>query len=286
MADRPAPPRAGSLQRTRRRSACASWARRRRPPRARPSSIVAGNVFTLFNAIIGVFFVLILSLGLFADAVFGLIAIVNSYIGIRQELKAKETLDELAVLVAPQAKVDPRRRRSSSCCAEEVVPGDVVAVEPGDQLVADGEVVDSRGLTLDESMLTGEADGVRKDPGDRALSGSFCISGSGHYEVDAVREESYAGQARRRGARLPPPALAAAGGGQPGDRRLHLGDAAAGGAAADHLPAPQHRPGRGGADGDRRPDHADPRGPGAADERHLRRRRGAAGRNATRWSSR
>ncbi len=69
------------------------------------SSIVAGNVFTLFNAIIGVFFVLDLGLGLYADSVFGLIAVINSYIGIRQELKAKATLDELAVLVAPHAKV-------------------------------------------------------------------------------------------------------------------------------------------------------------------------------------
>src|SRR5918998_5857484 len=69
------------------------------------ASIVAGNVFTLFNAIIGVFFVLILSLGLFADAVFGFIAILNSAIGIRQELKAKETLDQLSLLVAPRAKV-------------------------------------------------------------------------------------------------------------------------------------------------------------------------------------
>ena len=69
------------------------------------SSIVAGNVFTLFNAIIGVFFVLDLGLGLYADSLFGVIAIVNSYIGIRQELNAKKTLDELAVLVAPRAKV-------------------------------------------------------------------------------------------------------------------------------------------------------------------------------------
>ena len=68
----------------------------------------------------------------------------------------------------------------------------MVRVEPGDQLVADGEVMDSRGLTLDESMLTGEADGVRKKPGQRALSGAFVIAGSGHYEVDAVREDSYA----------------------------------------------------------------------------------------------
>ena len=68
-------------------------------------SIIVGNVFTLFNAIIVVFFILIMSLGLFADALFGLIAALNSYIGIRQELKAKETLDELALLVAPRAKV-------------------------------------------------------------------------------------------------------------------------------------------------------------------------------------
>lgn len=157
------------------------------------ASIVAGNVFTLFNAIIAFFFVLILSLGLLADAAFGVIAIVNSYIGIRQELKAKRTLDQLAVLVAPHAKV-LRDGEVQSLRAEEVVPGDLVAVEPGDQLVADGEVVESRGLTLDESLLTGEVDGVRKEGGDRALSGSFGISGSGRYVVDAVREQSYAGK--------------------------------------------------------------------------------------------
>jgi cation-transporting ATPase E len=157
------------------------------------SSIVAGNVFTLFNLIIGIFFVLILSLGLIADAVFGLIAIVNSYIGIRQELKAKRTLDELAVLVAPRAKA-LRDGAVTGLLAEQVVPGDVIAVEPGDQLVADGETIASRGMALDESLLTGEADGVRKDPGDRVLSGSFCIAGSGRYRVDAVREQSYAGR--------------------------------------------------------------------------------------------
>src|ERR671918_2868820 len=79
------------------------------PPETQTSrataSIVAANVLTLFNAIIGGFFILILSLGLFADALFGLVAALNSYIGIRQELKAKRTLEELAVLVEPRAKV-------------------------------------------------------------------------------------------------------------------------------------------------------------------------------------
>jgi cation-transporting P-type ATPase E len=155
------------------------------------ASIVVANTLTLFNAIIGVFFILILSLGLWADAIFGVIAMVNSAIGIRQELKAKETLDQLALLVAPRAKAI-RDGRLLELRSDEVVPGDVVRVEPGDQLVAVGPVVDSRGLTVDVSLLTGESDGIRKRPGDQLLSGSFVISGSGHYELDAVREQSYA----------------------------------------------------------------------------------------------
>jgi len=157
------------------------------------ASIVAGNVFTLFNAIIGAFFVLDLALGLYADSIFGLIAVINSYIGIRQELKAKATLDELAVLVAPHARV-VRDGTVAELISTEVVPGDVIQVGPGDQLVADGEVIASRGMTMDESLLTGESDGIKKGEGEGVLSGSFCVSGSGHYVVDAVREESYAGR--------------------------------------------------------------------------------------------
>ena len=152
---------------------------------------------------------------------------INSYIGIRQELKAKATLDELAVLVAPHARV-VRDGAVVELIAAEVVPGDVVRIEPGDQLVADGEAIASRGMTLDESMLTGEADGIRKRVGDRVLSGSFCISGSGHYLVDAVRDDSYAGRlaGEARAFRHPPSPL------QEEVNRVilasHLRDAAAG----------------------------------------------------------
>ena len=240
------------------------------------ASIVTANVLTLFNAIIGVFFILILSLGLWADALFGLIAIVNSAIGIRQELKAKETLDQLALLVAPRAKAI-RDGRVVELTADEVVPGDVVRVEPGDQLVADGQLVDTRGLTVDESLLTGESDGIRKRVGDRMLSGAFGLSGSGHYEVDAVREDSYAekiaGEAREfRHAPSPlqlevnevlrattialvPIALIVLVGFTLHDKEFR--DAAQEATAG--------------------PGDADPRGPGAADERHPRGRRGAAG---------
>lgn len=154
-------------------------------------SIVLANTLTLFNGIILVFFILILSQGLWADALFGVIAILNTAIGIRQEVKAKEVLDELALLVAPRAEVI-RDGQPIELLADEIVPGDVVRVEPGDQLVADGSVVSSRGLTIDESLLTGESDGIDKDAGAEVLSGSFCVSGSGLYEVEAVREDSYA----------------------------------------------------------------------------------------------
>ena len=172
------------------------------------ASIVVANVFTLFNAILAVFFVIMLALGLFADALFGLIAVVNSAIGIRQELKAKETLDQLALLVAPRAHVI-RDGQYVELSQDEVVPGDVVRVEPGDQLVADGVVRASRGLTMDESILTGESDGVRKRDGDRLLSGSFCIAGSGYYELDAVREQSHAAKVagEARAFRHPPSPL-------------------------------------------------------------------------------
>ncbi len=103
------------------------------------------------------------------------------------------------MLVAPHAKV-VRDGAVVSLLAEEVVPGDVVTVEPGDQLVADGEVIRSRGMTLDESMLTGEADGVRKGLGERALSGSFCISGSGYYgSTRCARRATRGGWPARRG---------------------------------------------------------------------------------------
>ena len=148
----------------------------------------------------------ILSLGLFADALFGLIAVVNSAIGIRQELKAKETLDQLALLVAPRAKA-VRDGELVELRAEEVVPGDL---DPGRARRPAGRRrrrgLDPRGLTIDESILTGESDGVRKHDGDRVLSGAFCLAGSGYYEVDAVREDSHAEKVAGEARALPPPA--------------------------------------------------------------------------------
>jgi cation-transporting ATPase E len=155
------------------------------------AEIVAANVFTLFNLVLGGLLVLTLTLGDPRDALFGGVIVANSLIGIVQEVRAKRVLDRLAVLVAPQA----RRLRDSSVemvAVADVAPGDVLRLEPGDQLVADGVVTAAHGLSLDESVLTGESEPVARGPGDRVLSGAYCVAGAGELRVDAVGGESFA----------------------------------------------------------------------------------------------
>jgi len=154
-------------------------------------SIVVANVFTIFNAILLVFGVLTLWVADWRDALFLGIIVANSSIGIAQELRAKRKLDELAALVAPHAKVvrDGEERRVG---VDEVLDGDLVRVEAGDQVVADGRLVAGEGLALDESILTGESRPVAKGEGDEVRSGSFAVEGSGLYEVTATGDDSYA----------------------------------------------------------------------------------------------
>jgi cation-transporting ATPase E len=155
------------------------------------ASIVRANVFTLFNGILIVLGVLTLSVGHPEDALFLGIVIANSAIGITQELRAKNALDRLAALVAPHATVirDGEPRRVS---VEEVVVGDLVRIEAGNQVVADGEVVSSEALALDESILSGESRPVPRGEGEEVRSGSFAVEGAGTYEVTAVGQDSYA----------------------------------------------------------------------------------------------
>jgi cation-transporting P-type ATPase E len=154
-------------------------------------SIVVANVFTVFNLILLAAGVLTLSFGDAQDALFLAILIGNSAIGIGQEVRAKQTLDRLAALVAPTATVvrDGVSRRVS---IEEVVDGDVVLLEAGDQVVADGILRRSDGLALDESILTGESDPVARGVGDEVRSGSFAVEGAGAYDVTAVGARSHA----------------------------------------------------------------------------------------------
>ncbi|OLP04282.1 magnesium-transporting ATPase [Mycolicibacterium porcinum] len=155
------------------------------------SDIVRGNVFTRINAILGVLFLIVMSTGSVINGAFGLLIIANSAIGIIQEIRAKQTLDKLAIV--GQAKPTVRRESGSrAVLPSEVVLDDIIELGPGDQIVVDGEVIEESNLEVDESLLTGEADPIVKDVGDAVMSGSFVVAGSGAYRATRVGREAYA----------------------------------------------------------------------------------------------
>ncbi|WP_258069088.1 cation-translocating P-type ATPase [Arthrobacter sp. N199823] len=154
-------------------------------------AIVRANVFTLFNTVLGCCLVLVLVVGDPRDALFGFIVVANAAIGVVQEYRAKRTLDKLAVLHAPRARV-LRDGVESDIAVAEVVHDDVLLLRTGDQVPADATLLSSEALEIDESLLTGESDPVSKAPGDAALSGSAVVAGYGSARVHAVGAESYA----------------------------------------------------------------------------------------------
>ena len=153
--------------------------------------IVRANVLTPVNGIISVMFVLIMIAAPGPDALFAGVVISNSVIGIAQEVRAKRELDRLAVLNAPKARV-VRDGRSSEIGVSGVVADEVLELQPGDQVVVDGEVLVSHGLEANESLLTGESDPVLKGVGDEVMSGSFVAAGSGYYRATRIGAEAYA----------------------------------------------------------------------------------------------
>ncbi|QRV02106.1 HAD-IC family P-type ATPase [Arcanobacterium phocisimile] len=163
------------------------------PPRTGKTvgDIIRSNVFTRINAMLSVLFVMVMTTGSVINAAFGLLIIVNSSIGIVQELRAKRTLDSLSLIGEEKPRVW-RDGEIVEVAQEDIVLDDVVALRSGNQIAVDGEVVDSDGLSIDESMLTGESDAVRKQPGEDILSGSFVVSGTGAYRVTKVGADSYA----------------------------------------------------------------------------------------------
>jgi cation-transporting P-type ATPase E len=166
---------------------------RREEPRTSRSyaSIFRANVLTVFNAILAAFGALTLIFGDARDALFLFIIVANAAIGIRQEVKAKRALDRLSLLVAPQARVH-RDGVTKSVPVGQVVVDDVVAIEPGDQLVADGRLVAASDLRVDESVLTGESEPAKREVGDEVRSGAFVTEGTGSYTVSAVGADSFA----------------------------------------------------------------------------------------------
>ena len=155
------------------------------------SAIVRSNVFTLFNLVLTVAVTLVLITGRWPDAVFGLVMVVNSAIGVITEVRAKRTLDRLSILDAPHARVR-RAGVERTIDLPDIVVDDVLLVGPGDQVPADGVVLEVAGLELDESMLTGESRPVRKAVDDELLSGSSVVAGSALCRVTRVGADAYA----------------------------------------------------------------------------------------------
>ncbi|WP_416444467.1 HAD-IC family P-type ATPase [Leucobacter sp. HNU] len=158
--------------------------------------ILLANVFTLFNAIVFAGFGILFALGRWQDALFAFPALFNTVIGVVQEFNAKRTLDRLAVLNAPTARVR-RDGADAEIPLQQVVLGDLLVLHTGDQVTADARVVQTdeqgpSGLEVDESLLTGESDAIRKRYDDEVLSGSSVVSGTALAEVVRVGDDSYA----------------------------------------------------------------------------------------------
>ncbi|MFG2209169.1 HAD-IC family P-type ATPase [Streptomyces sp. NPDC048638] len=165
------------------------------------AEIVRANVLTRFNAIIGVLFAIILVIGPIQDGLFGFVIVANTGIGIVQELRAKKTLDRLAVI----GEARPTVRRDGAAVeipTGEVVLDDVIEVGSGDKIIVDGEALEADGLEIDESLLTGEADPVLKKPGDPVMSGSFVVAGSGAFTATKVGREAYAARLAEEASRF------------------------------------------------------------------------------------
>ncbi|MFF5333690.1 HAD-IC family P-type ATPase [Streptomyces sp. NPDC013181] len=165
------------------------------------AEIVRANVFTRFNLIIGVLWVIMLFVAPIQDSLFGFVIVANTGIGIVQEWRAKKTLDSLAVI----GEAKPVVRRDGTAApihTSEIVLGDLIELGPGDKVVVDGTVAEADGLEVDESLLTGEADPVLKRTGDTVMSGSFVVAGGGAFTATKVGREAYAAQLAEEASRF------------------------------------------------------------------------------------
>ncbi|MEI6727075.1 MAG: HAD-IC family P-type ATPase, partial [Actinomycetes bacterium] len=154
--------------------------------------IVRDNVFNFINDLFYFLGILLLVLGKPLDAFSVVFVIaVNTVISLVQEVRAKRVMDRIAILMRPKADV-VRDGYVEELDPSLVVVGDVLRLQPGDQVVVDGPMVGDGRMEVDESLLTGESDLVTKHPGDMLMSGSFCMTGGGYYEAQKVGAESFA----------------------------------------------------------------------------------------------
>src|SRR5919197_449488 len=154
-------------------------------------AIVRENVFTFVNDVLFLLGLALVVVGRPLDALISVgVILANVVISVAQEVRAKRTLDRIALLTRPLATV-VRDGSVRELAPEELVLGDRLRASPGDQIVLDGRVLEGA-MQVDESLLTGESDLVAKGPGDEVFSGSFCVTGAADYEVERVGADSLA----------------------------------------------------------------------------------------------
>ena len=151
--------------------------------------IVLSNTITYFNIIFIILAILVIFAGSFRSLTFMVAVISNTAIGIYQELRAKKTLDEMSILNAPYSSVI-RDGKQIEIESSKLVKDDVVIFKSGDQICADGIVIDGDAL-VNESLLTGEQDNIKKEVNDKLLSGSFVVSGNVYCRLENVGKDSY-----------------------------------------------------------------------------------------------
>ena len=154
--------------------------------------IVRENTLTFFNFLNLVLLVLVLLVGSYKNAFFVCIIIINTLIGIAQEIRAKKTIDKLAILTARKSVVI-REGQKWTVPTEELVLDDVVYLKTGDQVPADARILEGS-LEVNESLLTGESDNLPKNEGDELFSGSFVTSGEACCQIIHVGKDNYAAQ--------------------------------------------------------------------------------------------
>lgn len=152
--------------------------------------IIREHTLTFFNMVFVVLAVLLIIAGDVKEMTFLLIAAANSLIGIIQQLRSRATLEKLNLLAEAKVKV-LRDGKLDSVPTSQLVREDIVELGAGDQIPADGPVVSGQ-VTVNEALITGEADPITKNPGDDLLSGSFVVSGKCRARMDQVGAESYA----------------------------------------------------------------------------------------------
>jgi cation-transporting ATPase E len=155
------------------------------------AQITRANVFTLFNAVVGGAFLLMLVLGEFKDALFGIIVILNIAIGVVQELRTKFTLDRLSLLSQSPSRVI-RNSEVVSVEPAQIVLGDLLTLKAGDTIAADAVVIESDGLEVDESLMTGESVEVLKKNADALMAGTSVMAGAALAQVTGVGDSTNA----------------------------------------------------------------------------------------------